>query len=55
MRIKTVAAALSAGTAVLGAVTLAPGTARAETTYDASAVAYGARVTYCSTSSRLEP
>ncbi|HEY2832947.1 MAG TPA: choice-of-anchor P family protein [Sporichthyaceae bacterium] len=48
MRPRTVAAALAAGAAVLGAVTLAPGTARAETTYDASAVAYGARVTYTS-------
>jgi hypothetical protein len=53
MRIKTVSAALAAGTAVLGAVTLAPGTARAETSYDASAVAYGARITYTSANTPL--
>jgi hypothetical protein len=42
-----------AAAAVLGAVTLAPGTARAETTYDASAVAYGARITYTSANTPL--
>jgi hypothetical protein len=52
MRTTTLAAALSAG-AVLGAVTLAPGTARADTTYDAAAVAYGARITYTSANTPL--
>src|SRR5882757_6309093 len=53
MRARTVSAALAAGAAVLGAVTLAPGTARAETAYDASAVAYGARITYTSANTPL--
>lgn len=53
LSLRSAAALLAAGGLLVGGAAVRPGTARADTTFDAAAIAYGARVTYTSPSTPL--